>query len=194
LRPPILRDFPEAFETGRLQIRSPMPGDGPELYAAVRESMGELLPWMPWPEEHATVEDSESSARLARVRFLERAELRMHFYLKGTGTLVGSSGLHRVDWQVPKFEIGYWCRTSFYGQGYTTEAVRGIAAFAFGALGAKRVEIRCDPANRPSARVAERAGFVLEGELRNDALGTDGTLRNTLIFSALPPTPEAPRP
>lgn len=44
LRPPTLRDFPEAFEMGRLQIRSPMPGDGPELYAAVRESTGELLP------------------------------------------------------------------------------------------------------------------------------------------------------
>ena len=60
--PPILRDFPEAFETGRLLIRSPMPGDGPELHAAVRESMDELLPWMPWTKEHGTVEDSEASA------------------------------------------------------------------------------------------------------------------------------------
>jgi RimJ/RimL family protein N-acetyltransferase len=169
-----------------------MPGDGPELHAAVKESMDELLPWMPWSKEHGTVEDSEASARLARVRFLERTELRMHFYLKGTETLVGSSGLHSIDWEVPKFEIGYWCRTRFSGQGYTTEAVRGIAAFAFEALGAKRVEIRCDPMNRPSARVAERAGFHLEGELRNEALGTDNTLRNTLVYSAIPPGPAAP--
>jgi RimJ/RimL family protein N-acetyltransferase len=192
LRPPILRDFPEVFETGRLLIRTPMPGNCPELHAAVRESMDELLPWMPWPKEHGTVEDSEASARLARVRFLERTELRMHFYLKGSETLVGSSGLHRIDWEVPKFEIGYWCRTRFSGRGYTTEAVRGIAAFAFEALGAKRVEIRCDPLNRPSARVAERAGFHLEGKLRNDALGTDKTLRNTLVFSAIAPGPDAP--
>ena len=171
-----------------------MPGDGPELHAAVKESMDELLPWMPWPGEHATVDDSEASVRVARVRFLERTELRMHLYLKGTGTLVGSSGLHRIDWEVPKFEIGYWCRTRFSGRGYTTEAVRGIAAFAFDTLGAKRVEIRCDPSNRPSARVAERAGFHLEGELRNDAVGTDGTLRNTLLFSATPPGPDGPHP
>ena len=91
---------------------------------------------------------------------------------------------------MPKFEIGYWCRTGMTGRGYTTEAVRGIAAFAFDALGAKRVEIRCDPLNRLSARVAERAGFHLEGELRNDALGTDGTLRNTLVFSAIPSGPD----
>ena len=185
-----MRDFPEAFETERLLIRSPMPGDGPELYAAVRESMEDLLPWMPWAAEHGTVEDSEASAREARVRFLERTELRMHLWLKGTGTLVGSSGLHRIDWGVPKFEIGYWCRTGMTGRGYVTEAVRGIAAFAFDVLGAQRVEIRCDPLNRPSARVAELAGFRLEGELRNDARGTDGTLRNTLVFSAVPPGPE----
>jgi len=187
LRPPIMMDFPEAFETERLLIRSPMPGDGPELYAAVGESMEELRPWMPWPAEHGTVEDSEASARGARVRFLERTELRMHLWLKETETLVGSSGLHRIDWGVPKFEIGYWCRTGMTGRGYATEAVRSIAAFAFDVLRAKRVEIRCDPLNRPSARVAQLAGFRLEGELRNDARGTDGTLRNTLVFSAVPP-------
>ncbi|MEJ7840229.1 MAG: GNAT family N-acetyltransferase [Rubrobacter sp.] len=185
MRPPILKDFPERFETERLLIRPPMPGDGPELHAAVRESMDELLPWMPWTKEHGTVDDSEASARRARVRFLERTELRMHLFLRETGTLIGSSGLHRIDWSVPKFEIGYWCRTPFAGRGYTTEAVRGISAFAFDTLDAKRVEIRCDPLNRPSARVAELAGFRLEGELRNDAVGTDGTPRNTLVFSMI---------
>ena len=40
-------DLPEVIETERLEIRSPMPGDGPELHAAVKESMDELLPWMP---------------------------------------------------------------------------------------------------------------------------------------------------
>ena len=183
--PPILKDFPERFETERLLIRSPMPGDGPGLHAAVRESMNELLPWMPWTREHGSVDDSEASARRARVRFLERTELRMHLFLRETGTLVGSSGLHRIDWSVPKFEIGYWCRTSFAGRGYTTEAVRGIADFAFDALDAKRVEIRCDPLNRTSARVAERAGFRLEGELRNDTVDADGAPRNTLVFSMI---------
>jgi hypothetical protein len=75
-----------------------MPSDGPELYAAVRKSMEDLLSWMPLPAEHGTLEDSEAGARGARVRFLERTELRMHLWLKGTGTLVGSSGLHRIDW------------------------------------------------------------------------------------------------
>jgi hypothetical protein len=49
MRPPILQDFPASFETERLLIRSPLPGDGPEMHAAIDESLGDLLPWMDWP-------------------------------------------------------------------------------------------------------------------------------------------------
>jgi RimJ/RimL family protein N-acetyltransferase len=186
MKPPILMDFPESFETERLLIRSPLPGDGPELHAAVRESIEELTPWMPWPKELRTIDDSEASARRARVAFLQRSELRMHLYLKGTDTLVGSSGLQGIDWEVPKFEVGYWCRTRFTGRGYVSEAVRGITAFAFDALGARRVEIRCDSLNHPSVRVSQRAGFRLEGELHNNEVGTDGSAKDTLIFALTP--------
>jgi RimJ/RimL family protein N-acetyltransferase len=183
---PIVMDFPASFETERLLVRSPAPGDGPELFAAVRESRKELEPWMPWVSHHETVEDSEESARRGWVEFLERKDLRMHLFLRGTKTLVGSSGLHRIDWDVPRFEIGYWLRTSFAGRGYVTEAVRGISAFAFDALGAKRLEIKCDSTNEKSVRVAERCGFRLEGELRNNERNPRGELRNTLVFSMLP--------
>ena len=186
LRPPILRDFPESFETERLLIRRPLPGDGLEMHAAVNESLDELLPWMDWPEQHKTVEDSEEKARLNRVRFLERSDLLLLLFLKGTNTLVGGSGLHRMDWSVPRFEIGYWCRTRFVGSGYITEAVRGITTFAFERLGARRVEIRCDTLNRRSVRVAERAGYRLEGELRNAEVGAEGEPRNVLVFSMIP--------
>jgi RimJ/RimL family protein N-acetyltransferase len=191
MKPPILRDFPESFETERLRIRSPLPGDGPEMHASVNESLGELIPWMPWSKEHQTVEDSEASVRQARAKFVGREDLMLLLLLKGTQTLVGSSGLHRIDWAVPKFEIGYWGRTRFTGQGYVTEAVRGIAAFAFEALGARRLEIRCDSRNLPSAKVAERAGFRLEGELRNNELDTSGHLRDTLVYAMIPEEHEA---
>jgi RimJ/RimL family protein N-acetyltransferase len=131
--------------------------------------------------------------RRARVAFLQRSDLRLLLFLKGTETLVGSSGLHRIDWSVPKFEIGYWIRTSFTRQGYATEAVQGIMAFAFEALGAQRVEIRCASENRPSARVAERAGFRLEGELRNAEVDAQGKPTNVLVFSMIREEYEASR-
>lgn len=186
MKPAILRDFPESFETGRLLIRSPLPGDGPEFNRAKLESFEELRPWMGWARKDTTDEDSEEDVRRARTRFLAREDLMLLLFLKGTDTLVGSSGLHRIDWEVPRFEIGYWCRTRFAGRGYITEAVRGITAFAFEELGARRVEIKCDTKNERSVKVAERAGFRLEGELRNDQRATDGSLRNTLVFALTP--------
>ena len=194
MRSPILRDFPDAFETERLWIRSPLPGDGAEVYAAVVESLEELKPWMPWARQELTVEVEEENMRRARAAFLERSDLMLMLFLKGTGTLVGGSGLHRIDWEVSKFEIGYWLRTRFAGQGFMTEAVHGITAFAFDRLGARRVEIRCDSRNRLSARVAERVGFCLEGELRNAEVGPGGEPRHTLVFSMIPEEYRASRP
>ncbi len=183
---PILLDFPDAFETERLLIRSPRAGDGPEFNAAVIESLADLRPWMPWAQTAPTLEESEQTVRRARARFLERADLMLGLFLKGTNTVVGSSGLHRIDWDVPRFEIGYWRRTGFEGQGYISEAVRGITRFAFETLGANRVEIHMDSRNLRSRAVAERTGYVLEGELRQHSVAVDGSLRNTLIFSLLP--------
>ena len=59
MRPPILRDFPESFETERLLIRCPMPGDGAEVHAAVFESLDKLRPWMPWARERLTADVEE---------------------------------------------------------------------------------------------------------------------------------------
>jgi RimJ/RimL family protein N-acetyltransferase len=193
MRPPILKDFPESFETERLLIRCPMPGDGAKDYAAIVESVEELKPWMPWARQELSVEVQEENIRRARVAFLNRSDLRLLLFLKGTETLVGSSGLHRIDWSVPKFEIGYWIRTGFTMQGYATEAVRGIVAFAFEDLSAQRVEIRCASENRPSARVADRAGFRLEGELRSAEVDAQGNPRNVLVFSMIREEYEASR-
>jgi len=185
---PILLEFPDSFDTERLTIRAPRPGDGAQIAKAVRESLAELRPWMPWAKAAPTAEDDEIRIRRNSAKWLTREDLSLHLYLKGTDLLVGGSGLHRFDWDVRKFEIGYWVRTKFAGQGYITEAVNGITQFAFTYLKANRVEIRCDTQNVRSAAVAKRCGFLLEGILRNDDHGVDGELRDTMVFSKISPT------
>ncbi|HLF29038.1 MAG TPA: GNAT family N-acetyltransferase [Anaerolineae bacterium] len=185
---PVLLDFPDSFNTERLTIRAPRQGDGAEIAQAVHESLNDLRPWMPWAKEEPSAEQQESRIRKGLADWLTRTNLLLHLYLTGTGAFVGGSGLHRFDWRVRKFEIGYWVRTKFAGQGYITEAVNGITAFAFTHLHANRVEIRCDAKNVRSAAVARRCGFLLEGVLRNEALSVDGELRDTLVFSKINPT------
>jgi RimJ/RimL family protein N-acetyltransferase len=182
----IKTDLPTQFETERLLIRMPQPGDGAELNAAVLESFTELHLWMPWAQTRPTVAESEEYTLKTHEEFVARKSFDLRLFLKGTGTLVGSSGFHAPDWTVPKFEIGYWCRTRFVGQGYITEAVRGITRYGFEHFGARRIEIRCDIRNVRSARVAERAGYRLEATLHNDRVGMDGQLSDTLVYVMLP--------
>lgn len=182
---PILFDFPDQFETERLLIRAPRPGDGQALYDAVSESLEHLRPWMPWAHQPLTIEGEEETVRRMHQRFLAREDLPLFLILKGTDIIAGGSGLHRFDWTVPRFEIGYWIRKRFEGQGYVTEAVAGITRFAFDTLKAERVEIRMDERNVRSWHVAERLGFVWEGTLRKDARSVEGNLRNTRVYSMI---------
>jgi RimJ/RimL family protein N-acetyltransferase len=180
---PILHDFPEEFETERLTIRAPRFGDGLEMYEAVRESIDNLRPWMPWAQSLPTPDEYEELMREQRLDFLGRENMMLLLFLKRTHTLAGSSGLHRINWEVPKFEIGYWVRRKFEGQGYIIEAVEGITRFAFGVLGARRVEIRVDDRNLRSWRIPERLGFELEGIIKNDTRDVAGKLRNTRVYA-----------
>ncbi len=83
------------------------------------------------------------------------------------------------------FEIGYWIRTSETGKGYITEAVNALTVYGFGELKADRIFIRCDDRNPASARVAEKAGYQLEGIMRNDSLANDGSLRSTRLYARI---------
>lgn len=182
---PILLSIPEQFETSRLLIRAPRWEDGAMVNEAILDSIEELRPWMAWAANNPTHEQSEIIARQGRVHFLERSDLRLYLIHKETGQFIGSSGLHRIDWQARKFEIGYWVRTPYSGQGYISEAVEGITNFAIGELQANRIEIRCDLRNARSIKVAERLSFTREGILRNDTCDVNGFLRDTVVFSKI---------
>ena len=88
-----------------------------------------------------------------------------------------------IDWAVPKFEVGYWCRRRLQGQGLMAEAVTAVVRFAFETLGARRVTSLPDAENHASRRVAERAGLVLEGTMRHERLAPDGTPRDTCLYA-----------
>ncbi|WP_412759149.1 GNAT family N-acetyltransferase [Neobacillus mesonae] len=181
---PILKEFPEEFSTERLLIRMPRPGDGKVVYDAIKASIDELKPWLPFAQQEQSEQDVELNIREAHIAFLKREDLRLLVFLKETGEFIASTGLHRIDWTVPKFEIGYWIDSRQGGKGYMTEAVKGISDFAFQELHARRVEIRCDVKNYKSRAIPERLGFTLEGTLKNDDLAPDTKeIRDTCIYA-----------
>lgn len=184
---PLLLDLPAEIQTRRLSLVAPAPGDGAELNRAIVESFAELHEWMPWAAEMPSVGESEHFVREAAARYLRREELPMFMRKRGSHELIGATGLHRVNWTVPRFEIGYWCRTSMVGHGYVSEAVVALTRFAFATLSAARVEIRTDSHNVRSWRIAERLGFTLEGVLQRDDRTVQGELRDTRLYAMIDP-------
>lgn len=181
---PILRDFPYQFTSDRLIIRGPLPGDGPLMHAAVMDSLDSLQPWMPWAMKPQTATEYEVMLRQKQLQFLARDDLQLLILLRDTQTLIGASGLHRLDWSIPAGEIGYWVRSGYGGKGYITEAVNAITDFGHSQIGLRRIEIRCDSRNVRSAAVARRCGFDLEGTLRHHRRHhLDDSLRDTLVFA-----------
>lgn len=65
-----------------------------------------------------------------------------------------------------KWELGYVLARPFWGQGYMTEAVKGIIAWALRQKEIYRVWAVSDVDNIASARVMEKAGMQREGILR----------------------------
>ncbi len=88
--------------------------------------------------------------------------------LRDTGEFVGDCGLtpQQVD-GVTELEVGYHVRACLQGRGLASEAAVACRDYACDVLGAGRLIAIIDPCNRPSQRVAEKLGLVVERETDN---------------------------
>lgn len=189
---PILLDLPLHIETPRLLLRVPQAGDGPAHLDAVSESLPELklfLSFLPWVANEPTPESCEARCRTDQANFFARKNLVFLMFEKSSGQLLGSVGLYRTNWETPKTEVGYWCRTSRSGNGFAREAVAALTDYAFSHIHAVRVELITDSENSASRRVAERCGFSLEGILHNELRAPNNSLRHTCVYARVSSAP-----
>ena len=187
---PILQPMFETLRTERLVLRPYRLDDAEARWQAIEESRDHLRRYEP---EQASSCCSVAEAHVWIIRanadWLVRKRFAIGIWTQVTDQYLGGIGLRPCaedGWSVPAFELGYWVRASAQGQGYVTEAVGSVTAYALEQLHAQRVEIRCEANNERSAAVATRLGFRLEGHLRNIARQADGTLIDEFIYALIP--------
>lgn len=193
----ILIDAPAFITSSRLDARIPCSGDGGVIYDAIIESLEQLNLFsasLPWAMGAQSREISETFCRNSFANFHLRRDFSFLVFDRESGDFIGCVGLHKVNWSVPKCEIGFWCRTSKAGKGYMQEAVHALCRFAFDHFNASRIEIVTDDLNTRAIRLAERCNFQHEGTLFCERRGADGVLRNTRIYSLLRSDVEAADP
>jgi ribosomal-protein-alanine N-acetyltransferase len=80
--------------------------------------------------------------------------------------------------------LGYWIVTSRRRRRLAAGSVILLSRWALGLRSVDRIEAHVDPANRPSIRVLDGAGFQREAELRG-YFGRDGARSDALLFSLI---------
>jgi RimJ/RimL family protein N-acetyltransferase len=171
----------------RVVIRPYREEDAQALFEAVAESREHIRPWLPFADQHQSVDESRDWIIKQKAQWLLRDNMNLAIWEAADPKhYLGGMGLHPHNWDTGYFEIGYWLRKSAEGKGYMSEAVRLLTDYALNELKAQRVEIRCDQQNIRSAAVARRLGFVEEGVLRNESTEPGGSVRSTLVFSRIP--------
>lgn len=104
-----------------------------------------------------------------------------------TGQVVGTTTFCNIDQANRHVEIGHtWIGVSAQRTAVNTAAKLLLLGHAFETCDAIAVEFRTHWHNRQSRAAIARLGAKQDGVLRNHALGKDGSLRDTVVFSILP--------
>ena len=180
---PILLDIPSELIGDRVVLRALRDEHSADLWNAVEASRENLKHWMPWVNDHNSIDFSREYVRRMQAKWLLREDLAMGIWRRADNQFLGATGLHRIDWAIPAMEIGYWVRPDAEGQGFVTNAVKLLSNFAFRHLHAERLTIRCDSKNLRSAAVPPRAAFIHEATLRQERRNADGNLGDTALFA-----------
>ena len=109
------------------------------------------------------------------------------FVVRGAdGRIVGSTRFYGLEADVPKLSIGYtWYAPDVQRTGVNTEAKLLLLTHAFETLGCISVVFETSWFNHRSRAAIVRLGAKQDGVLRNHKRHTDGSPRDTVVFSII---------
>lgn len=98
--------------------------------------------------------------------------------------LVGGAGIKIDQHQKHIGEIGYFVDEAYWGKGIAPQAVKLLEKIAFNKLKLRRLEIRMNPKNKASQKVALKAGYKKEGLLKK-AFNFNGRLVDCYLYAKI---------
>jgi ribosomal-protein-serine acetyltransferase len=178
--------IPESIsDAGRIAL-VPVEGSQTErLYEAIIESRDEIAPWMEWMHPEYSIAETEQWVAHCRKAWEADSMFGFTIFEHRTGQVLGGCSINNDRPGQRNASIGYWIRTSRTNEGFATEAAALLTKFGFAQLGLIRIEIIVAAGNTGSQRVAEKAGALREGLLRNRLL-IRGERLNAYVFSLIP--------
>ncbi len=143
--------------------------DTEACYQAVMESLDSLSRFMPWAHPELTLETQRIWVTTKVAAFHQGSEFEF-VITSEEGHYLGGCGLNRIDTLNRRANLGYWVKSSAAGKGAATAATRLLVEWGFANTELVRLEVLVSTRNPASLRVAEKAGAIREGVLRNRLL------------------------
>ena len=170
---------------GSILLRPYLLSDAEPLYQVVRESLPELLPWMPWAHPDYSLEESEKWIELCARTWAKGKEYNFAIIDSKDGSLLGGCGLNQVRRRARFANLGYWVGSKGTRKGVATAAALLVARFGFDELGLNRIEIGAATSNAASQRVAEKIGASQEG-IQKRKIAFRDKVYDRVVFSLTP--------
>lgn len=91
--------------------------------------------------------------------------------LQEDGRHVGNIKFSDIDWNHNRSFLSILIgEKDLWGKGYATEAIKLMARYGFETVGLNKIEACCYNVNKGAVRIFKKAGFSIEGELRDSAI------------------------
>jgi RimJ/RimL family protein N-acetyltransferase len=160
----------ERLETTDLVLRPPVEEDAPEAFELLNDPDVRL--WNPARD----CPDLATAAAWCRsgADWSDGSHATWHAVDSSTLRMVGNVSLFAIDTDDRVAKIGYRVLPSARGKGVARQMVDAVTRWAFESRGLMRVQLEHSVHNQASCRVAEAAGFLLEG-LARSAYAVPGT-------------------
>ncbi len=184
--------WPVLIKSGELTLRPLRLRDRNRWYEVRRRNREWLSPWeatLPHVPQEAQDKRLPTFVEMVRAHNREGRDGRaLSLIIWFRGELAGQISMGGIIYGAMRgAHIGYWVDQKFANLGVVTAAVEALSEYAFTELQLHRLEINLRPENAASRRVAEKAGYVLEGE-RPRYLHIDGDWRDHICFVLENPT------
>lgn len=149
-----------------------------------------FLPWVNDPEVINTMQMYTPKNLPIEQEFIaglykSDRDIVLGIVIKANDKLIGSTGLHRIDWKNRHalFGILIGDKTE-WDKGYGTEATKLMLKYGFEALNLNRIQLLVHEFNQRGIKAYERAGFKKEGVLRQ-AHFHQGRYYDTIVMGIL---------
>jgi RimJ/RimL family protein N-acetyltransferase len=177
----------ESIDGAGVRVRRYHDEDAPAVQAACDDPLTQrFLPMLPSPY---TIEDAIWWVREGSLPAFERGGGNFAIADPDSDELLGGIGITHE--QNGNGEIGYWVAPWSRSRGVASAATRALTGYAF-AAGYGRLQLRTEPENIPSQRVAIAAGYVREGVQRGSAPTRSGGRHDLVVWARLATDPPGP--